>query len=308
MFQYFQKHGVTFNYDITKTNAPIPKPTLANNPLVGNVYVIKGVEYYLPQTDHDIVLFFFDYSNWKAPWYWPYPLWGNVPRDCTYMANGKPFITIGYWPTDNTVAQRFIHEPMHSLAKIFGCQDVMDSYDQDSDIWNTTGNFGKQWAIFQSYMNPTTPLQSPKLPQDTSLSPTAVLTRLNDNGVETRGKLVVTYGDKTFSCDTLERPWKNNQTNISCIPTGTYHCSMQPFHNTKHYELSPTAPRTGIFIHPLNYMTQTEGCIGLGNSYSDINHDGQLDVLHSVDTITAFEKFLDGVDFSLQIVNSPSGS
>lgn len=165
MFQYYQKHGVTLNYDITKTNVLVPQSTLAYNPLVGNVYVIQGVEHLVPQTDHDITLFFFDLTNWKAPWYWPWPLWGNVPRDDTYMAYGKPFITIGYWPTDSTVQQRFLHEPMHALAKIFGCTDQMDTYDQDADYNSLTGNFAKQWAIFQPYLMPpqasTSPVQTP---------------------------------------------------------------------------------------------------------------------------------------------------
>jgi lysozyme len=164
MFQYYQKHGVTFNYDITNVNIQVPQSTLAYNPLVGNVYVIQGVENLVPQTDHDIVLFFFDYSNWKAPWYWPWPLWGNIPRDCTYMINGKygkPFINIGYWPTDTTVGQRFIHEPMHALTKIFNAPDQLDSYYLDSTPDAPNGNFAKQWAILQPYLqNATTPVDN----------------------------------------------------------------------------------------------------------------------------------------------------
>ncbi len=153
MFRYFQKRGVTLNYDILKTSVPVPQSALVNVPLVGSVYVLQGAEKLLPQTDHDIALFFFDYSNWKAPWYWPWPLWGNLPRDCTYMANGKPFITIGYWPTDQTVGQRFLHEPMHALAKIFGCRDVMDTYLEDSNPDSLTGNFAQQFNILKPYIN-----------------------------------------------------------------------------------------------------------------------------------------------------------
>lgn len=158
MFQYYQEHDVTFNYDIANTAIPVPPATLANNPLVGNIYVVQGAEKNLPVTDHDIALFFYPLDNWKAPWYWPWPLWnygpaGQVPRDCTYMANGKPFITIGYWATDQTVQQRFIHEPMHALAKIFGCVDQMDTYINDNTPNSPVGNFATQWGIFKTYLN-----------------------------------------------------------------------------------------------------------------------------------------------------------
>lgn len=138
MFQYYLKHGVTLNYDITPVNVTGYQSVLVDVPLVGNVYLVQGAEKLVPQTDHDIILFFFDYSNWKAPWYWPWPLWdygpaGKLPRDDTYMANGKPFINIGYWPTDTTVGQRFIHEPMHALSKIFGCVDQMDASNVEVD-------------------------------------------------------------------------------------------------------------------------------------------------------------------------------
>lgn len=156
MFQYFQKHGVTLNYDIASVNIQPLRSARAYNPQVGTVDVLNPV--HLPPTDHDIVLFLYDYSAWKSPWYWPWPLWnygaaGNVPRDDTYMDGGKPVITIGYWQTDTTVAQRFLHEPMHAVAKLFSCQDVMDSYLLDSTPDAPGGNFAQQWAIFQPYLN-----------------------------------------------------------------------------------------------------------------------------------------------------------
>lgn len=289
MFQYYKKHGVTFNYDITNVAVLVPQSTIAYNPMVGNVYVIQGVEKLVPQTDHDIILFFFDYSNWKSPWYWPWPLWGNVPRDDTYMANGKPFITIGYWPTDTTVQQRFIHEPMHALAKIFGCIDQMDTYNQDSNPDSTTGNFSIQWQSLAKFLNPQTSM------------PTVTITRNNDDGKETLGTLVATNNGVIFSCETLELPWKDNQHDISCIPKGTYQVSVQAFHETSRYELSGTAPRTAIYIHEGNYYHDSLGCILLGIKPSDINADGQIDVTNSVNTVQAFMKFMNNAPFTLVI-------
>lgn len=153
MFQYYLKHGVTLNYDIIAVNVTGYQSVKVNVPLVGDVYVLQGAESLVPLTsDHDIHMFIFDYSDWKAPWYWPWPLWGNVPRDDTYSVAGKPFINIGVYATDITVGQRFIHEPMHALAKIFGCTDVMDTYLLDSTPDAPGGNFAQQWAIFQPYL------------------------------------------------------------------------------------------------------------------------------------------------------------
>lgn len=162
MFQYYQKHGVTLNYDISQVNVTGYKSELASVPLVGNVYVIQGADHLVPNNDHDITMFVFDYVDWKAPWYWPWPLWdygpaGKLPRDDTYLVNSKPFINIGYWPTDSTVGQRFLHEPMHALAKIFVCQDVMDTYTLDSTPDAIGGNFYQQWNIFKPYLTMTTP-------------------------------------------------------------------------------------------------------------------------------------------------------
>lgn len=295
MFQYYRKHGIILNYDISTIHITVPQSKLAYNPMVGNVYVLNGIEILIPSTDHDISLFFFDYSNWKAPWYWPYPLWGTIPRDDTRMANGKPLINIGYWPTDQTVSQRFLHEPMHALTKIFNCPDVMDTYLEDSNPESPTGNFAQQWNIFKPY------LQEPTVPQVDSNTPTAVLTRLSDNGVETMGKLVAGNNGADFTCNTLELPWKNNQHDISCIPKGTYKVSANPFHSTRRYELQNTSPRTGIFVHEGNYYKDSLGCILLGVKPSDINADGQVDVTSSVNTINAFMLFMGNKDFTLTI-------
>lgn len=288
MFQYYQKHGVTLNYDITPINVIGYKSVLTTVPLVGNVYTLQNIQ--LPINDHDVTMFVFDYVDWKAPWYWPWPLWdfgpaGKLPRDSTYIYGSKPLITIGYWPTDNTVGQRFLHEPMHALAKIFGCQDVMDTYTFDSTPDTVGGNFYQQWTIFKPYLNPMN----------------VTITRNSDNGTETLGTLVATANGATFTCNTLELPWKDNQHDISCIPKGIYQASIQPFHISSEYELSLTAPRTGIFIHAGNYYKDSLGCILLGVKPSDINSDGQVDVTASALTLQAFKSFMHNQNFTLTI-------
>lgn len=150
-------------------------------------------------------------------------------------------------------------------------------------------------------MTSTVPLQSPTVPVQQSSAPTAVLTRISDNGVETLGLLVASYNGQTFSCSTLELPWKDNQHDISCVPKGTYQCEVKPFHSTQRYELQNTAPRTGIFVHEGNYYKDVLGCILLGVSPLDINGDGQIDVTNSVNTIAKFMDFFHNEPFTLII-------
>lgn len=295
MFQYYKKRDVILNYDISPANISGYKSTLTVVPIVGSVYTLQGAENLVPKNDHDITMFVYDLNEWKAPWYWPYPLWnfgpmGNLPRDCTYMANGKPFISLGFYlPDIANVQQRLKHEPMHALAKIFGCQDVMDTYDQDSNPDSPTGNFAKQFAIFQPYIN-----QSKKMN-------TATLKRGKGDSKETLGTQILHRNGQSMTVSTVELPWLNNQQNVSCIPIGTYLCKWTPFHDTHHYELQNVPGRTGIFMHNGNYYSDSLGCIIVGTIPADINHDGELDVTSSVVTLAAMEAFMNKEDFTLTI-------
>lgn len=136
--------------------------------------------------------------------------------------------------------------------------------------------------------------------------PTAVstltITRTIDNGRETLSTCVATRPDgSTWSCDALELPWKQNVTNVSCIPPGTYQCSIRPFHATTNYEVLSVPGRSGIFMHVANYVSQLEGCIALGATEADINADGLLDVTSSTATIAKLREFFNNGDFTLTI-------
>lgn len=125
------------------------------------------------------------------------------------------------------------------------------------------------------------------------------LKRTSDDGVETLGTLSI--GD--FVCDTLERPWKNNQVNVSCIPKGSYNVAWSFMNdlNEYHYQIESVPGRTGIFIHEGNFYENTEGCILLGNSFGDINADGQPDALNSKVTLAKFETRMAQQPFTLVI-------
>lgn len=69
---------------------------------------------------------------------------------------------------------------------------------------------------------------------------------------------------------TLELPWKNNQRDISCIPTGTYKCK-KVFSNRfqkKLFEIQNVPDRDNVELHIGNSINDTHGCVLLGMSYS----------------------------------------
>ena len=132
-----------------------------------------------------------------------------------------------------------------------------------------------------------------------NMNPIATLTRGVDDMIETLGKL--SYG--SFICDTLERSWKNNTVNISCIPKGTYNCIWTYMGDLKefHYQIQNVPGRSGIFIHEGNYYTNSEGCVLIGSGLSDLNKDKEKDVLNSRVTLTQFENLLNKQPFILTI-------
>lgn len=108
------------------------------------------------------------------------------------------------------------------------------------------------------------------------------VTRISDDTIETLGKLIVLNDQDAniFSCETLERPYKDNQHGISCIPKGVYTvvkvgASHIPY---PHFAIQNVPNRDGICIHIVNFVTGLEGCIGVGVSIADINKDGEMDL------------------------------
>lgn len=79
----------------------------------------------------------------------------------------------------------------------------------------------------------------------------------------TFGTLVLPGG---WSCYTVERRWKDNLPNISCIPTGTYSLEEKRFNrgNYDTYELLDVPNRSAILIHAANWSEELFGCIAPG--------------------------------------------
>ena len=86
--------------------------------------------------------------------------------------------------------------------------------------------------------------------------------RLEQTDKETLGILLI---DNKIFCCTLELPWRYNQRDISCIPTGKYTCKK---YNSPKYEstyiVNDVFDRGYILFHVRNTINDTEGCILLG--------------------------------------------
>lgn len=294
-YQYNIKHGITLHFDVKPVDVSGYVSAQVKNMSGNYVWALTGAEKLVPiDLAHDITVFMFDQNEWKTPWWNPFPLALNTPTSSCYLVGNIPFINLGYYtPHAADTNLMFIHELMHAYTKMAGVADQMDTYYKNDQPDAPDGNFAIQWNRLSSWLGPQTPMND---------TPTVILTRNTDNGVETLGTLTVTQPHGSiWSCRTLERPWKDNMTNVSCIPKGSYPCSIQPFHSTSMYELSNTGPRIGIFIHSANYFNQLEGCIALGVNPSDINADHQIDVTSSVATITEFMNLLGDKPFTLLI-------
>lgn len=95
---------------------------------------------------------------------------------------------------------------------------------------------------------------------------------------DNQGTLGILFTDSGFICRTGELPWRNNYSNISCIPEGKYLCkkyNSRKFGRT--FIVSDVLNRSYILFHSgnyfgdslQNYKTHSYGCILLGQ-YSGI--------------------------------------
>lgn len=99
-------------------------------------------------------------------------------------------------------------------------------------------------------------------------------------GVCRHGTFGVLIKDGLPLCVTLEDLWKLNQTNISCIPPGTYKCVR--FDGAKFkgvWILQGVPARSYILIHSGNTSNDTHGCILVGDSFSDNGIGGSKSAL-----------------------------
>lgn len=113
----------------------------------------------------------------------------------------------------------------------------------------------------------------------------------------------------SLSFFTGELPWRDNASNVSCIPPGRYDCrwTFSPRFRRMMYVLLDTAPRAGIRAHSANlmgdkakgYRAQLNGCIALGERMGWL--DGQKALLVSAPAMRRFESYMGGKPFTLEI-------
>ena len=99
---------------------------------------------------------------------------------------------------------------------------------------------------------------------------------------------------------TLERPWLNNDSAVSCIPEGTYLCkkTLTPHHGLV-FQLQNVVNRSAILIHVGNYVHDSEGCILIGTGHGILN--GENAVLHSKTGFDDFMAYMGDDDLELTI-------
>ena len=133
----------------------------------------------------------------------------------------------------------------------------------------------------------------------------ALLQRQDSGDQGTFGR--ITAGPLTFF--TGELPWRDNASNVSCIPADRYECrwTYSPRFKRQMYVLLGTEPRGGIRIHSANlmgdkdmgYKAQLNGCIALGERLGWI--EGQKALLLSGPAVRQFEHYMGGQPFTLEI-------
>jgi len=108
----------------------------------------------------------------------------------------------------------------------------------------------------------------------------------SDNG--TFGVLI--YNDRPI-CVTCEDPWNDNKTSISCIPYGEY--SVNKYSSPKYPDvwiINNVPKRTAILIHAGNTIKDTQGCVLVGEYFTDFN--GVPGIANSGLTLNRLRKLL----------------
>lgn len=122
------------------------------------------------------------------------------------------------------------------------------------------------------------------------------LLRIEKTPIATRGLLMM---NGKIICLTLELPWRKNEQQVSCIPEGEYVSTWEAHPQWKECQVARLAKvpgRSGILIHPANYVSELRGCIALGLSLLPGTGIGS-----SVSAMTLLRKLLDEPRFVLRI-------
>ncbi len=112
-----------------------------------------------------------------------------------------------------------------------------------------------------------------------------------------------------FHCHTVELPWRDNASNISCVPAGEYICKLRRsprFGLT--FCLQDVKGRSFVLLHSgnlagdraKNWKTHSAGCLLLGKYRGRLS--GQKAVMVSRPTLRQFMQIMGKDDFYLTIL------
>lgn len=103
---------------------------------------------------------------------------------------------------------------------------------------------------------------------------------------------VLVINDLPF-CVTMELPWRDNKTEISCIPAGTYKWKRHVSQNVskasdyKVIWLQDVPGRSYIYIHVANWPSEVKGCIGVGMRFGHAKEYGVLESKTAMEALLA---------------------
>ena len=103
-------------------------------------------------------------------------------------------------------------------------------------------------------------------------------------------------------CNTLELFWRNNASNVSCIPSGVYHC-IKHESRIHDWRVLDVTGRSGILFHCGNTIADIEGCILFGTYIGSTG--GVLGVRDSQIARAKFNLLMDSeTQFCLEVIDS----
>ena len=113
------------------------------------------------------------------------------------------------------------------------------------------------------------------------------------------------HNDDIYVGKTIERGWRDNEANISCVPEGIYNLVLEYSNKFKMdlWELKNVPERSECKFHAANYWRQLNGCISLGEKHIDIDGDGDPDVTNSRNTKKIFHGLMGSKDAQVIIKN-----
>ena len=116
---------------------------------------------------------------------------------------------------------------------------------------------------------------------------------------QSTGSLIVLdkLGQPIYISPCIERGDRNNEQNVSNVPTGTYPLvyELSPKFGMV-WELKDVPGRSECKIHAANLWDQINGCIAPGTYLGELNNDGYYDTLASGDALKRFNSSLQDVE------------